>query len=315
MTNDAKENQIKIFDWNTGDLLQTLNTKGKGGVSGNQGGVRQYKDKLVAVVNNGSDSVSIFGIRGGKLFLYKVLKTASAPVSVAFGNDHLYVAGVNTVESFELDSFKQDSKVNLLMADSSVPPIGATSQVGVAGRKLLVTLKADPNPGTVDVIHLCRHGKLSGVTAVLAPAGSLTPFGFSVLADKTALITLAHSNQVGLFKDSQFVSVITLDQVAPCWSSSFDKYVYTVNAGSGTVSRLISTGSNIFVDDSKAASIPGGSPTDSDINVGRMVVLDHNATTSELNCFEVDEFGVLTAKKVLDAGVANANGVALLYVE
>jgi len=75
--------------------------------------------------------------------------------------------------------------------------------VGVIGeRQLLVTLKADPDPGTVDIIALDR-GRVSGSapTAVSAPDGTLTPFGFATYPDGTALITLAHSNQDGLFRD------------------------------------------------------------------------------------------------------------------
>ena len=36
-------------------LLQTLSTRGKGGVGGNASGVKQYNGELFAVVNNGSD--------------------------------------------------------------------------------------------------------------------------------------------------------------------------------------------------------------------------------------------------------------------
>ena len=45
-------------------------------------------------------------------------------------------------------------------------------------------------------------------TAVSAPDGTLTPFGFSVYPDGTAVITLAHSNQDGLFRDGAFAAVI-----------------------------------------------------------------------------------------------------------
>ena len=45
------------------------------------------------------------------------------------------------------------------------PPDGNTAQVGVVDEAhLLVTLKADPDPGTVDVVAL-DHGAVSGVSA------------------------------------------------------------------------------------------------------------------------------------------------------
>jgi hypothetical protein len=50
-----------------------------------------------------------------------------------------------------------------------------------------VTLKTDPDPGTVDIIAL-HDGAVTGgaPTAVSAPAGTLTPFGFSVYPDGSA---------------------------------------------------------------------------------------------------------------------------------
>jgi hypothetical protein len=83
-------------------------------------------------------------------------------------------------------------------------------------RRLLATLKSDPDPGTVDIVPL-HDGAVSGAApvAVSAPAGTLTPFGFSVYADGTALITSAHSNQDGLFRNGTFTSVTDAGQSAP----------------------------------------------------------------------------------------------------
>jgi hypothetical protein len=76
--------------------------------------------------------------------------------------------------------------------------------VGVINDKqVLVTLKTDPDPGTVDLVPL-HDGRVTGAapTAVSAPQGTLTPFGFAVYGDGTAVITLAHSSQDGLFRRS-----------------------------------------------------------------------------------------------------------------
>ena len=60
MTNDPIENRINVYDADTHALLQTLSTHGKGGVGGNARGVKQYAGELVAVVNNGSNTVALF---------------------------------------------------------------------------------------------------------------------------------------------------------------------------------------------------------------------------------------------------------------
>ena len=318
MTNDPLANQIQIYDASGGALLQTLATYGKGGVGGNARGVRQYRGELFAAVNNGSNTVAIYKRDGDGLTFEKLVTTTSAPVSVDFGNDHMYVAGATTVDSFVLHHDNvgwMDGTTSLELAGGGLPPNGSTAQVSILDdRRLLVTLKTDPDPGTVDVVPL-QDGTVSGAapTAVSAPPGSLTPFGFSVLHDGTALITLAHSSQDGLFRDGAFTAVVAAGQTAPCWTTRVGKYVFTANTGSRTLSRLISTGTNIFVDSAVAGSVPTGAPSDLDAGGGILGVIDHGGGQSHLSLFTYNTFGELTARgTAITLGVANANGVAIL---
>ena len=319
MTNDPLANQIKVYDVDTHALLQTLSTQGKGGVGGNARGVKQFNGELFAAVNNGSNTVAIYRRDGNGLRFDKLVTTTSAPVSVDFGHDHLYVAGTSTVDSFVVHGHRvewMDGTTGLELAGGGVPPNGSTAQVGVLNeRRLLVTLKTDPEPGTVDIVSL-RDGAITGAApvAVSAPAGTLTPFGFSVYPDGTALITLAHSSQDGLFRNGAFTSVIAAGQAAPCWMTRAGKYVFTANTGSKTISRLIGTGNNVFVDSSVAASIvTGGAPSDIDADEGVVGVIDRAAGQSHLSLFTNNKFGELTASGApITLGVANANGVAIM---
>jgi hypothetical protein len=242
--------------------------------------------------------------------------TTSNPVSVDFGNDHMYVAGTSTVDSFRMrhdDVGELDGTVSLRLADGSVPLEGSTAQVGVLDEKnVLVTLKTDPSPGTVDVVHL-RNGAVTEVVPVSAPAGTLTPFGFSVYPDGTALITLAHSNQDGLFRDGAFVAVAAAGQGAPCWTTRVGKYVFTANAASRTISRLVSTGSNIFIDQAVAAQIQTGGLADVDARDGVLGVIDHGGGQSHLSLLAYNHLGELSAGlTAINVGVPNANGVAIV---
>ena len=319
MTNDPMSNQIKVYDADTHVLLQTLSTRGKGGVGGNARGVKQYDGELFAAVNNGSSTVAVFKRDGNGLRFDKLVTTTSAPVSVDFGHNHLYVAGTTTVDSFVVHGHSvewMDGTTGLELAGGGVPPNGSTAQVGVLNeRRLLVTLKTDPEPGTVDIVSL-RDGAITGAApvAVSAPAGTLTPFGFSVYPDGTAVITLAHSSQDGLFRNGAFTSVIAAGQAAPCWMTRAGKYVFTANTGSKTISRLIGTGNNVFVDSSVAASIvTGGAPSDIDADEGVVGVIDRAAGQSHLSLFTYNKFGELTASGApITLGVANANGVAIM---
>src|SRR5207237_9566706 len=113
-------------------------------------------------------------------------------------------------------------------------------------------------------------GRISGPAppAVSAPDGTLTPFGFAAYPDGTAVIALAHSNQDGLFRDGSFTSVIAAGQAASCWMTRAGKYVFVANTGSRSISRLVGTGSHVFVDGLVAAQIPTGAPADIDANSG-----------------------------------------------
>jgi hypothetical protein len=239
-------------------------------------------------------------------------------VSIDFGNGHMYVAGATTVDSFPIHGHlvqPMDGSTTLELAEGGAPPAGSTAQVGVVNsRRLLVTLKTDPTPGTVDVIEL-EDGAIAAAApaAVAAPAGSLTPFGFSVYGDGTAVITLAHSNQDGLFREGAFRAVVAAGQSAPCWTTRAGKYVFTANAASRTISRLVGTGNNIFVDSAVAATVATGGPTDMDSDHGVLGVIDHAAGQSHLTLFAYNAYGELSPiGSAITIGVPNANGVAIV---
>jgi hypothetical protein len=163
-----------------------------------------------------------------------------------------------------------------------------------------------------------KGGKITGAvpTAVSAPAGSLTPFGFSVYPDGTAVITLAHSSQDGLFRNGAFTDEIAAGQSAPCWMTRDGKYLFTANTGSKTISRLIGTGNNIFVDSPVAAQIAtGGAPSDIDAAAGVLGVIDHVTSPTSafhLSLFTSNAFGELTAIGTPITVGSSANGIAIM---
>jgi hypothetical protein len=323
MTNDPAKNAIQVYDAATHALLQTALTNGQGGAGGNARGVRQLDGEIFAAVNAGSNTVAVFRRNGNSLTFEQLVVTSSAPESIDFGNDHMYVAGAHTVDSFELKNHRiggRDGSALLQLADGSVPPSGSTAQVGVLdARHVLVTLKTDPTPGTVDVVALDADGAVRDTLehVVSAPDGTLTPFGFATYSDGTAVITLAHSSQDGLFKNGAFVTEITPGQAAPCWMTRAGKYLFTANTGSKTITRLIGTGSNVFVDAQIAAPIlTGGAPADIDTDRGVLGVIDHGGNQSHLSLFTYSVTGDLTALGApITLGVPNANGVAIMTAD
>jgi hypothetical protein len=316
MTNDPAANQVEVYDAQTGVLLQRVPTRGRGGASGNARGVRQLDGDLVAAVNFGSSSVTLFRRVADRLQYDGQVQTTSPPVSVDFGNGHMYVAGVSTVDSFVMHGHevgRLDGTALLELAGGGTPAEGSTAQVGVFDdRHLLVTLKA-PDPGTVDVIPL-RGGAVSDAPplAVAAPDGSLTPFGFLVDGDGSALVTLAGSNQNGLFRGDRFVDVTAAGQGAPCWMTRAGEYVFVSNTGGLTIGRIVGTGSHVFTDAAVAAPVPTGGPGDLDAADGLLAVVDHGGGRAHLSLFAYNGFGELGRPRTLTLSSATTNGVALL---
>jgi hypothetical protein len=134
-SNNATANAPLAFDA-AGALVQTISTGGRGGVSGNAGGIAA-EGRRVAVVNFGSQSVSLFDVTHDGLMLTDVVTTMSPPVSVTFDHGHLDVLGTTSVESHKLYGRQvetaTDGSATLLRAD------GSAAQVGVAGNQLLIT--------------------------------------------------------------------------------------------------------------------------------------------------------------------------------
>ena len=300
-SNNPLGNQLLVFD-TSGALLQTVATGGLGGVSGNAGGIAASQDG-VAVVNFGSQSVSIFDIAGSTLQLRQILTTLSRPVSVAFDKDHLYVLGTLFVESHHITGQNVDGAADgftvLRHAD------GSSAQVGVVADQLLITEKSNE----VEVVDL-RGGLVTGPAADVAiPAGSDTPLGLTTRG-ANGYVTIAHSDEVGLVKHGDLLALTgSGTQHAPCWLTLVDQFLYSSNSPSHSISRYVVTGTQVVLD-AEVAATTAGAPTDI-ASAGHLVaVLDGGAQT-HLTQFSVDGDGDLhqTAATVVAKG---ANGVVVI---
>ena len=133
-SNSALGNRLLVYD-TSGTLLQSVATGGLGGVAGNAGGIAASDDS-VAVVNFGSQSVSLFDIVGSTAQLRQVVTTLSGPVSVAFGKDHLYVLGTQFVESHRIRGHDVDDAADGFTALRHAD--GSAAQVGAMADQLLI---------------------------------------------------------------------------------------------------------------------------------------------------------------------------------
>jgi len=304
---NAAQNTLLVYD-TANRLVQALSTHGQGGVSGNAGGIAAYND-LVAVVNFGSRSVTLFRRTGRGFTLQQVIATPSAPVSVAFGHDHLYVLGTTDVTSHRMVgsavAAAPDGKAALLKAD------GSAGQVGVVPGALVITEKSN----AVETVALAPGGAVSGPAASVQglPANINTPLGLVTRGDD-AYVTIAHADEISLVRDGSVLAVTPSGtQHAPCWLALTGPFLFSSNSPSSSISRYAVYGKKI-VQDAAVAAVLNGAPTDIAYRDGWIAVIDGSAGVSHLSVFAVDEDGNLTLKAVTSIN-AGANGVAVVAGE
>jgi hypothetical protein len=308
---NGAHNELLVFDTG-GVLLESVPTLGQGGAGANAGGIATT-DGLLAVVNFGSLTVSVFSRGDAGFELRQIVPARSQPVSVAFGKDHLYVLGTTTVESHRVNDGRiedaADGVATLLVSD------GSAAQVGVVGDQLLLTEKS----GKPENVRLRAGAVVGAAVPVELPQGaSATPFGF-VTRGSNAYVTIAGSDAVAVVKNGSVTAVASTGtpggpgQHSPCWATLAGPYLFTTNSPSHSISRLIVGGQLIALDAAVAAQT-GGAPIDVAAAGDLLAVVESNGGgLSHLTQFRMDEDGNLT-QTISTAIASSANGVAIVYV-
>jgi len=305
---NAASNQLLVYS-PTGVLLRQIPTQGQGGVGGNAGGIAQDRDRL-AVVNFGSGNVSVFtkGRTHGDLRLERVIPALTSPVSVAFGNDHLYILTTTHVESHAIDrggvASTADGSAALLHAD------GSAAQVGVVTGQLIISEKSN----AIETVNLNRHGAVAGAATLVAdiPANVNAPFGLATRGGD-AYVTIAHADEISLVRHDEVLTVTgSGTQHAPCWVTLDGPFLFSANSPSHSVSRYVVYGQKIIQNAAVVATF-NGSPTDITYGAGLAAVVDSNGTVSHLSIFDVDEDGDFGLVGVATINSVATNGVAVIY--
>jgi hypothetical protein len=328
--NATAANVLEVFNIQTGARVQTIPTGGKGGAGGNQGGIAVNGD-IIAAVNYGSNSTSVFYEEHGSLSFLQQLYTTPFPVSVAFGQDHLYVLGSGWVQSFPWIrgrfAAESDGSSQLYLHDGS-----ASTVQYLESNILIITEKS----GAIESVALKNNGAIHGQAASNIPISGLnTPFGFSVRGNN-AYITNAHAEQLLLVRDT--AGSIALRSTistcpsgnggpgttsstcvnSPCWSSLLGPYLFTADSPSAAISRWVVYGSTIQADSLLAYQYADGSaPTDmfsiGSWEGGTLAVLSsHAGTAARINVFSIDEDGALTSTVQFAVAGPKNNGCVIV---
>ncbi len=317
-TNDPGGNSIVAFRRHAGGALAFAATYPTGGNGGRTSGsasdplasqsslVYDSAAGLLLAVNAGSNTVSVFAVRGDRLHLRQVISSGGPfPVSIAVRGSLAYVldAGLaGNVSGYQINDGRLrpiPGSTRSLGLSNANPPffLSSPAQVGFtpAGTQLVVTTK---NNGTVDVFSVNHAGLLSGHPASNPVAGA--PFAFIFDAAGRLALVNAGDSSLGTFginpngKLSAVGPPVTDGQVAACWIIAARGFGYVANTGSGTISQysINSSGTVTLVNAAAATGISG--PTDMASAAHGEFLYDQGGQSSSVNAYHVGSDGSLT---------------------
>lgn len=280
--------------------IDYVSTGGAGGVKpgSNAGGVAAAGE-MAAVINFGSSNVTIFVRRGNTMAAVSTVKTASQPVSVAFGHDHLLVLGTTTAESFPVSGNKvaenSDGMVQLIKGDGTAGQIVSYDGGAVYSE----------TSGNIAVIKFGVPGLVGPSTPVMLPPApnNDTPLGM-IGRGPNVYATIAHSDLEVLIVNGKITSQAPGPMPfkdasgnllhAPCWNALSGQFLYTADSPGKQLLRYLVSDSNIFFDKGGAAQLTGA-PTDLAVHGALLGVIDGgDGTNADVTLFDIDSEGELS---------------------
>src|SRR5215213_6840627 len=289
-TNELTGNEIVVYRRRHDGSLQRAGTYATGGSGGaaapgtesdrlaSQGSLAYDREhKLLIAVNAGSNTISVFRVRGPRLTLESVLPSGGQfPASIAVHDELVYVlnaGGAGSVQGFRIHHRRLSpltgSARSRGLANSSPPNfLMSPGQVGFTpdGGRLLVTTKASTS--SIDVFQVGADGRLSAAP-VVNPSATPVPFAFTfdpvgrlVMGEAgTSSVTTYTINGNGTLADARSLSD---HQVALCWIQRVGDVYYVANTGSNTLSayRIDATGQPSLVTPSGIVATTEAGPID-----------------------------------------------------
>jgi 6-phosphogluconolactonase (cycloisomerase 2 family) len=260
-TDNLAGNQVVAYDRAGGGQLTLAGTYDTGGLGGqlsgsvvdhlaSQGSLGYDPARgLLYAVNAGSNTVSVFAVRGDRLQLRQVVGSGGTfPVSVAVRGGLVYV--LNALNGGSVQGYYV-AFGRLIPIPGSNRPLGlnpdATPQYTTTpgqvafspdGAQLIVTTKDNTN--AIDVFGVRPSGVLSAQPTVNPEPGTV-PFAIAFDPAGHLVIADAGTNALSTFALSPDGTATLLDtlgngQSATCWVAADGSLLFASNAGSATIS-------------------------------------------------------------------------------
>jgi 6-phosphogluconolactonase (cycloisomerase 2 family) len=317
-TNAATGNEILQFDRTSDGGLTFVNAfstggNGTGNGLGNQGGLAMTADgKFLLAVNAGSNDLSVLETTDGGLTLRDREPTGGLrPVSVTVNGRLVYVlnAGGAAGGSDSVVGFRLSRDGHLAMIGGSARGLSAAStapaevELSADGASLVVTEKATSR---VDIFAVDDTGVL-GASASYVSSGT-TPFGFAFGKHDQFFVSEAFGGAANASAVSsyQVTGAATLalvsasvptTQTAACWVavSGDGRFLYTTNAGSGTVSgySIRPDGTISLLEATGVSGVTGAGVTDVTLTGNGRYLYALRSGAGAIAAFRVEENGTL----------------------
>jgi 6-phosphogluconolactonase (cycloisomerase 2 family) len=280
---------------------------------------------VLLAVNAGSNTVSMFRLRGSKLKLVDVVPSGGEfPASIAVHRKLVYVlnaGGTGVLQGFEIRGHglrPLDGSARSLGLANTSPPDFLTSpgQVGFSpsGRQLLVTTKASGS--TIDVFAVSRDGRLSA-TAVKNPSATPVPFAFTFDPSGRLVVGEAATSSLttyALDRDGTLSGAQSLSdgQVALCWIERVRDVYYVANTGSDTLSafRVDRSGRPSLVTPTGVVATTEAGPIDLAASSDGRHLYGQTGTAGTVDEYRIEEDGTLTKLGVVSGLPVGMEGIA-----
>jgi 6-phosphogluconolactonase (cycloisomerase 2 family) len=284
-TNDLNGNSIAAYSQNENGTLSYAATYSTGGKGGRAAGaavdplasqdslVYDRGHRLLLAPNAGSNTVSVFSVRGARLHLNQIVASGGLfPASIAVHEDIAYVldAGLaGNVQGYRIAGGTlhpiAGSQRSLGLANTNPPGfLQSPGQVGFSpdGSKLVITTKGNAG-GAVDVFNVSDDGQLSTAPAATAVGGVAFAFVFDsegrLVIVNAAFGNLSTYDVNGNGSLSLVSAGASSGQKGACWVTAADGNFYTGNTGSANLSQytIDENGTVVLRNPLAATGIPG----------------------------------------------------------
>ena len=333
-TDNVAGNQVVAYHRNADGTLVPAGSHSTGGLGGvlngsavdhlaSQGSLTyDPQQDLLYAVNAGSNTVSVFSVRGDQLALRQIVPSGgSFPVSVAVRGTSVYVlnglsANVQGFVSFFGHLYPlpgSNRSLGITVPSDATQFVSTPGQVAFTpdGSRLIVTTKASGSD--IDVFRVGPFGYLSLSPVVNAEPGNVPfavtfdPVGHVVVADAGTNAVSTYSLTPNGTLNS--IATVATGQSATCWITSAQGAYFVSNAGSAKISSFAA---QVF---SGQLSLLGATPTDPGTvdaapSAGGQFLYVQTGGTGTVDEFQVGPGGSLAAVgSVLVPGAVGGEGI------